>query len=170
MNDPANRLCFDCGSQNVTHCSINNGIILCPGCAERHYTLNRLISTVKGLTEDSWTSDELMFLEMSGNKRFANMMQEFKIPIDKGFDFKYSTIAAYYYRKLVYSELQGTTPPVRPDISAGFKIMTEDMLQEPGFFQNMKSRLENIGEKIKDVFTSSKKKEETTVHVVHHHS
>jgi hypothetical protein len=150
MNDPENRYCFDCKLPNPTHCSVNNGVLLCSLCADKHLKLNQQITVIKSLIDDTWTENELRFLEISGNKRFASMMHEYNIPLEKPFDFKYSTIAAYYYRRLVYSEVIGSQPPAKPDISAGLKLMTEDMLKEPTFFQNLKEKISYAGEVIAD--------------------
>ena len=164
MNEPENRLCFDCASTNVTHASINNGVLLCSLCSEKHLKLNNQISTVKSMYDDTWSDDEARFLEISGNRRFLGLMHEYNIPKDKNFDFKYSTIAAYYYRKLVYSELTNSKAPIKPDSNAGTKMMTEDMMKEAGFFTRMKESIVNFGgkiaEKTKELFTSSSHKDE----------
>lgn len=148
LSQPHNQICYDCGTPNPTYSSINNGVLICQICAQKHTKLNHLISTVKSLYEEHWSDDEIKFLMLSGNNRFHKMAQEFHLPFDRTFDYKYSTIAANYYRKLVYSELTDSERPVKPDLVYGQKLMTEEMYKEEGFLEKLKKNIGYVGEKI----------------------
>jgi hypothetical protein len=150
LSQPHNQICYDCGTPNPTYTSINNGVLICQSCAQKHMNLNNMVSTVKTLQDDNWSDDEIRFLMLSGNSRFNQMTQEFHLPFDKTFDYKYSTIAANYYRKLVYSELTNSEPPLKPDITTGQKLMTEEMYKEQSFLEKLKKNISYVGEKISE--------------------
>ena len=38
-NDISNHYCVDCGKENPTHVSINNGVTLCQDCSDIHLNL-----------------------------------------------------------------------------------------------------------------------------------
>ena len=50
---------------------------------------------------DNWDENQINFLSKGGNKRFKDLMTEYKIPDNAGPDFKYLIAATNYYRKLV---------------------------------------------------------------------
>ena len=80
---------------------MNNGVILCGNCAQHHMSFKGGISIIKSLINDNWTDDDVMYLQVSGNKRFLYLMKEFNLQFNQTIEYKYSVIAADYYRKLV---------------------------------------------------------------------
>ena len=84
-----------------TMSSLNNGVVICINCAEFHKSFGSSISFVKSLTNENWTDDEVMYIQIAGNKRFFALMSEYNIQTGQSIDYKYSIIAADYYRKLV---------------------------------------------------------------------
>ena len=59
------------------------------------------VSIIRSLTMDNWDDNQINFLSKGGNKRFKDLMNEYKIPSNAGPDFKYLIAATNYYRKLV---------------------------------------------------------------------
>ena len=48
--DEENIKCADCGKENPTKVSVNNGIILCEGCALQHLELGPNVSYIRDLS------------------------------------------------------------------------------------------------------------------------
>jgi len=144
MKEPSNRQCFDCGSQVPSYASLNNGVVVCDNCAQLHKSFGNQISFLKSLVNDTWTDEEIMYLQVSGNKGFAALMKEYSIPTNLSVDYKYSVMAADYYRKSLFCELNNKDRPVKPDIKTGQKLITkynEEITQPPkkGFFGKIDS-------------------------------
>ena len=81
--------------------SLNNGVVICVNCGEFHKLFGSSISYVKSLTNENWSDEEVMYIQVAGNKRFYALMSEYMIQNGQSVDYKYSTVAADYYRKLV---------------------------------------------------------------------
>lgn len=74
---------------------------LCLECAGIHRGFGVQVSIIRSLTMDNWDENQINFLSKGGNKRFKDLMTEYKIPDNAGPDFKYLIAATNYYRKLV---------------------------------------------------------------------
>ena len=97
--DYENKICVECKSPMPTHVSINNAIILCGVCAEKHKQLGYNISYIREL-KDEWDQYLLNFLERGGNSkyiRFCNQYELNQMPIEE----KLKTKIMDYYRLLV---------------------------------------------------------------------
>ena len=88
--DKENRNCFDCGDIDITHASINLGILLCRNCASLHQSLGIEISCIKALNEP-WTANYLKRMTAGGNSCI----------------YKYRTIACEYYREMLKMMAEG---------------------------------------------------------------
>ena len=97
-----NRVCVECKSPMPSFVSINNAILLCDACAERHMKLGYNISYVRHLAED-WDAYLFAYLERGGNARFITLSKNYElddIPIEQ----KYNTRILEYYRLLVINK------------------------------------------------------------------
>lgn len=65
---PDNEQCADCTSPDVSHASLNLGVLVCSTCADVHRSLGSQISQVKSLEGDSWSEQEIRELESKGNR------------------------------------------------------------------------------------------------------
>lgn len=107
--DYENKLCVDCKGSLPDFASINNGVLVCRSCAERHAKLGYNISYIRGIQEP-WDDYLISFIQRGGNSRFIRMQKEYKIeemPIEE----KYTTRIAEYYRLLIKSEVEAEAPP-----------------------------------------------------------
>ncbi|KAJ1550648.1 hypothetical protein HK405_000095, partial [Cladochytrium tenue] len=68
---PGNDSCADCGKRDPQWASIAHGVFVCIRCAGLHrgLTLAHGPSTVRSVTLDSWTPEQLAFLAARGNRR-----------------------------------------------------------------------------------------------------
>ena len=104
--DEENNKCADCGKENPTKVSVNNGIILCEGCALQHLELGSNISYIRDLAGDF---DEylLNYFTLGGNSKFIKFLKEenadTSLPINK----KYLTKACEFYRINLKKKVQG---------------------------------------------------------------
>ena len=97
--DYENKICVECKSPMPTHVSINNAIILCGVCAEKHKQLGYNISYIREL-KDEWDQYLLNFLERGGNSRYIRFCNQYELnqmPIEE----KLKTKIMDYYRLLV---------------------------------------------------------------------
>lgn len=98
--DTENRVCFDCGNIDITHASVNLGILLCGNCAERHNTYGINISHIKSLKEP-WSSRHLKLMTAGGNSSLKNFFTMYSISELSPFEYKYKTVACEYYREML---------------------------------------------------------------------
>jgi len=97
--DYENKTCVHCKSPMPTFASINNAIIICQQCAEKHKTLGYNISYVREL-KDEWDPYLLSFFEMGGNSRFIRFSKKYELD-DMPIEDKFRTNILEYYRLLV---------------------------------------------------------------------
>ena len=97
--DYENKVCVECKSPMPSYVSINNAILLCDQCAERHMKLGFNVSYVRHLASE-WDPYLFSYLERGGNSRFIRLSKTYElddIPIEQ----KYKTRIVEYYRLLV---------------------------------------------------------------------
>lgn len=97
--DYENKICVECKSPMPTFVSINNSIIICEKCAERHKKLGFNISYVRELKDD-WDQYLICFLERGGNSRFIRLSKKYELD-DMPIEQKFNTKILEYYRLLV---------------------------------------------------------------------
>ena len=100
QEDPQNTICFDCGHNDITHCSLSLGILLCKGCATVHKALIPEISAVK-LIDNSFTMVDMRSLLMSGNASLKSFFAMYSISCKDSIEYKYRTKACAYYKEML---------------------------------------------------------------------
>ena len=95
--DEENKKCVDCGKDNPTKTSVNNGVVICEECAAKHSQLGPTISYVRDLGD---TFDEylLNYFTLGGNSKFKRFINEEKVDTSLPIDKKYLTKACEFYR------------------------------------------------------------------------
>ncbi|KAL0417329.1 UNVERIFIED_CONTAM: putative ADP-ribosylation factor GTPase-activating protein AGD15 [Sesamum latifolium] len=92
---PDNRECADCQSKAPRWASINLGIFICMQCSGIHRSLGVHISKVRSTTLDTWLPEQVVFMQMMGNKKSndyweAELSPDFdRNPIEKFINAKY---------------------------------------------------------------------------------
>ncbi|XP_041980475.1 stromal membrane-associated protein 1 [Aricia agestis] len=79
LKDEDNKYCVDCDAKGPRWASWNLGIFLCIRCAGIHRNLGVHISKVKSVNLDSWTAEQVMYLQQMGNSR-ARAVYEANLP------------------------------------------------------------------------------------------
>ena len=97
--DYENKVCVECKCPMPSFVSINNAIILCDRCAERHQRLGYNVSYIRNITSD-WDPYLFSFLERGGNSRFIRLSKKFQLD-DMPIEQKFNTRIVEYYRLLV---------------------------------------------------------------------
>ena len=97
--DYENKICVECKSPMPTFVSINNSIIICGTCAEKHKKLGFNISYIREI-KDKWDPYLLSFLERGGNSRYIRLSKKYELD-DLPIEEKYNTKILEYYRILV---------------------------------------------------------------------
>ena len=104
--DEENKLCVDCGAENPTKVSINNGIIICEKCAEEHEKLGHSISFIKNI-EDDFDEFLIHFIVMGSNTKFKRFLTQEKVDKTLPIETKYKTNAVCFYRKNLKAKVEG---------------------------------------------------------------
>ena len=170
--DEKNIFCIDCGIDKIDYVSINNGIIICSDCYEKHKNFGYKISYLKSFSE-KWDNYLLRFIQLGGNSKFFKFLYQYnlnELPIEK----KYKTKAIEFYRQKLKSEVMGFDPPQLnftlndaqeiidniEDNYPEFKNYTyakqvdiealEKKYNKKSYMSNMSSFFENFGKKIKN--------------------
>ena len=104
--DEENKKCVDCGAENPTKVSINNGVIICEGCSKQHEELGHSISFIKNINDDF---DEFLinFIVMGSNTKFKRFLTKEKVDTNLPIKSKYKTQAVNYYRKNLRDKIEG---------------------------------------------------------------
>ena len=104
--DEENNKCVDCGKDNPTKVSINNGVIICEECALEHEKLGHAISFVKDIDED-FDQYLLNFLVFGSNSKFKNFLAREKLDTSLPIEKKYLTKAVFFYRNNLKRKVHG---------------------------------------------------------------
>ena len=107
--DEENAKCADCGKENPIKVSVNNGIILCEGCALQHLELGPNVSYIRDLAGDF---DEylLNYFTLGGNSKFKRFLKEENVDTSLPINKKYLTKACEFYRINLKKKVQGENP------------------------------------------------------------
>ena len=122
--DPSNLICADCPSEEIKFASISHGSLICEPCGMIHKSLGPNISFVKSLT-DSWSIRQLKIMTAGGNSTLRNFFDTYNMPSTSTIEFKYSTVAAKYYREMlkVMAEGEACTMPT-PSVEEGLMLVS----------------------------------------------
>ena len=126
-NDKMNSFCFDCGANNVSFVSINNGIFLCNECATVHMSFPQEISIIENSDLYSLTELALKYLAYGGNSRLNDFILE-EFPKLENYSQKllYKTRAMDYYRKRLNYFVNGGPEPRRPSQIVGCQLIPQN--------------------------------------------
>ena len=124
--DYENKVCVECKTAMPSFVSINNAIIICKNCADKHKKLGYNISYIREIAND-WDPYLLSYLERGGNSRFIRLSKKYDldtIPIE----IKFTTKIVEYYRLLIKSEVLADEPPLQiPFESAKEQIKSQSI-------------------------------------------
>eukprot|EP00419_Tripos_fusus_P022370 CAMPEP_0172719872 /NCGR_PEP_ID=MMETSP1074-20121228/75753_1 /TAXON_ID=2916 /ORGANISM="Ceratium fusus, Strain PA161109" /LENGTH=249 /DNA_ID=CAMNT_0013545271 /DNA_START=44 /DNA_END=790 /DNA_ORIENTATION=- len=109
--DVANNICCDMGNAEPQWASPAHGIFISIEAAGVHRSLGVKVSRVLSTTMDSWTPLQLRMMELGGNKKFVEFLQEQGVPDNMPIRLKYMTRAADWYRKQLLAMAEGSAPP-----------------------------------------------------------
>ncbi len=104
--DEENNKCADCGKENTTKVSVNNGITLCEGCAAEHIQLGPTISFIRDLS-DYFDEYLLNYFVLGGNSKFKKFLKEENVDSSLPINQKYLTKACDFYRINLKRKVQG---------------------------------------------------------------
>ena len=104
--DEQNKLCVDCGSENPTKVSINNGVLICESCSKEHELLGSSVSFLKNINDDY---DEFLisFIVMGSNTKFKRFLSKENVDTSLPIKIKYKTAAVFYYRQNLKAKVEG---------------------------------------------------------------
>ena len=121
--DEKNNICVDCGKNNPTKVSINNGVIICEECAEKHEELGHAISFIKDI-DDDFDEYLLNFIVFGSNSKFKRFLEQEKVDPSLPIEKKYLTKACFFYRTNLKKKINGEN------------LLTEKNYEDPNEIEN----------------------------------
>ena len=94
--DYENKVCVECKCPMPSFVSINNAILLCDQCAQRHMKLGYNVSYVRNIMSD-WDAYLYTYMDRGGNSRFIRLSNKYNLK-DLPIEQKYNTRILEYYR------------------------------------------------------------------------
>ncbi len=152
-----NNICFDCFSDKVEYCSLNNAIFVCKRCAEEHSKLGKNISFLIKITTklDPYLS---VFIQRGGNDRLYKYLEQFNLHTSPIL-IKYKSFACEWYRRLLYSEVNCEEPPPKMKYENYSNMCMDSDFMEWNFdgfkFEEYKCEFPDQAGQIQDLFSSS---------------
>lgn len=117
LKNEDNKYCVDCDNKGPRWASWNLGIFLCIRCAGIHRNLGVHISKVKSINLDSWTPEQVSYMQQMGNSKAravyeANLPDNFRRPqVDSALE---AFIRGKYEQKKYIAKEWVPTPPEKP--------------------------------------------------------
>ena len=175
LSIPGNNKCLECDNTSIEWVSFPTSIFLCQSCSREHKSFTKK-ETIKCLSIDDFTENELSKLSIGGNDRFLTILKEYNIDINNpNKENKYLTFAAAYYNALLEAEINKNNKisgaeetlnlliSKKPLIEVGSKLMgdTADYYKElvesannnkksgfGGFFSFLGNQVYNVAESL----------------------
>ena len=72
---PGNSQCIDCGQPNPQWAAMSYGALICLQCSGNHRGLGVNVSTVRSITMDHWTYNEILRMLEGGNAQLSQFFQ-----------------------------------------------------------------------------------------------
>ena len=175
LSIPGNNKCLECDNTSIEWVSFPTSIFLCQSCSREHKSFTKK-ETIKCLSIEEFTENELSKLSIGGNDRFLTILKEYNIDINNpNKENKYLTFAAAYYNALLEAEINKNNKisgaeetlnlliSKKPLIEVGSKLMgdTADYYKElvesannnkksgfGGFFSFLGNQVYNVAESL----------------------
>ena len=175
LSIPGNNKCLECDNTSIEWVSFPTSIFLCQSCSREHKSFTKK-ETIKCLSIDEFTENELSKLSIGGNDRFLTILKEYNIDKNNpNKENKYLTFAAAYYNALLEAEINKNNKisgaeetlnlliSKKPLIEVGSKLMgdTADYYKElvesannnkksgfGGFFSFLGNQVYNVAESL----------------------
>ena len=127
--EPKNKRCIDCGDDNVTYVSVNNGVTICELCSQIHHQLGDHISELHKI-DDEFDDYSMNFFIYGGNKKFKKTLKNLGVNLDMQRTKLYKTAGVEYYRKCLLAKCKGKENTAKKPIDPNEIIEIENVENE----------------------------------------
>jgi hypothetical protein len=114
LENPLNKVCFDCSTKDPEWASVNNGVFLCKDCQVKHRSFGVSVSYIRSLEMDLWKEDQINLLRLGGNEKLRDLMSIYNIKFNTERSELFNSKLLDYHRKLLRAELKGEIRPQPP--------------------------------------------------------
>ena len=117
-----NAACLDCGRNSPEWAAVSYGALVCLYCSGNHRSLGVNVSTVRSITMDHWSADEILKMMEGGNRQLHTFFQRHSLCLDSStpqqqfqsphltkdniITMRYKTKAALFYRQQLEHHVQ----------------------------------------------------------------
>ena len=117
-----NAACLDCGRNSPEWAAVSYGALVCLYCSGNHRSLGVNVSTVRSITMDHWSADEIFKMLEGGNRQLHTFFQRHSLCLDSStpqqqfqsphltkdniITMRYKTKAALFYRQQLEHHVQ----------------------------------------------------------------
>jgi ADP-ribosylation factor GTPase-activating protein 1 len=97
-NIDGNSTCVDCGAADNDWASLGFAVLVCIECAGHHRSLGTHITSIRSISMDMWSEDQIMKLAIGGNNKFKAFVSNYSEINLSNITEKYTSPRLLYYR------------------------------------------------------------------------
>lgn len=110
LSTNGNSFCVDCNDPHPDWVSLGFGTVVCLNCAGHHRALGTHLTLVRSIKLDSWTTEQIQILKLSGNIKFQEYLETLhSVPDTDDRLKKYSIPEVLYYRLIAPPQFFSTS-------------------------------------------------------------
>ncbi|KCV71161.1 hypothetical protein H696_02112 [Fonticula alba] len=132
--DPSNKTCVDCDTDETEWAATSHAAFICIHCAGRHRQVGAALTACRSVSLDSWTPQMIFLVQIGGNGRFRRLLDSLsdlprkQLGFNQGlepFQERYSHASVQQYKARLKAELDELSHLDGPAIAVRFSQLAE---------------------------------------------